>query len=486
MMLLETFIHSALASALGWTVLHSLWQGAIVSSLLGIFLLAVRSPRARYAAACLAMLAILAGFAITLIYLMPAGGGALWTPHPVDRSLGSPTLGPAIPDAWDRGLTTVVPWLAPFWILGVFLFYARHVLGLISISRLRNRGVCAPPAQWQRQITRIAERLQLSRPILLLESCFAETPMVIGHLRPLILMPIGVLSGMPKEQVEAILLHELAHIRRYDYLVNSVQRLVDGFLFYHPAAWWLTRLIRTERENCCDDVAVSISGRVREYAVALASLEQARWSGREPAVAVRGGNLVKRIQRLLYPQGPSSAWTPIFAALILVVTAAFSLGAWQPGKYGSPATNSQPEGVKNAVYSKWLNEEVVYIISPQEREAFEGLTTNDERNKFIEQFWLRRDPTPGTPENEFKTEHYRRIAFANSHFASDRPGWQTDRGRIYILNGPPDEIDSHPRGDATIAFPYDWWLYHGNDNRGSSQAYTFVDRDHNRDYRLEN
>ena len=97
-------------------------------------------------------------------------------------------------------------------------------------------------------------------------------------------------------------------------------------------------------------------------------------------------------------------------------------------------------------YRKWLNEDVAYIITDEERSAFKRLQTDEEREQFIEQFWLRRDPTPDTFENEFREEHYRRIAYANEHYASGIPGWETDRGRIYITFGPPDEIESHPSG----------------------------------------
>ncbi len=135
-------------------------------------------------------------------------------------------------------------------------------------------------------------------------------------------------------------------------------------------------------------------------------------------------------------------------------------------------------------YSKWLNEEVVYIITPEERAAFGKLTTDEERDKFIEQFWLRRDPTPGTPENEFKEEHYRRIAYANSHFASSRPGWQTDRGHMYILYGPPDEIDSHPTGHPQSAYPFEDWRYWHLKGTGDNVDFRFIDRTGQREYQL--
>lgn len=169
-------------------------------------------------------------------------------------------------------------------------------------------------------------------------------------------MPVGLLTGLPSGQVEAILLHELAHIRRYDYLVNLLQRSVEGLLFYHPAVWWISRVIRAERENCCDDVVVAMSGNAREYAAALAALEQNRWSGREPAVAATGGNLVKRIRSLLYPKAPNGAWPPLFAAVILLVTAAVTMTAWplKPPQQTSAAAQAQQNGTGSAPYFKWL------------------------------------------------------------------------------------------------------------------------------------
>jgi beta-lactamase regulating signal transducer with metallopeptidase domain len=173
-------------------------------------------------------------------------------------------------------------------------------------------------------------RLLLTKPVTLLESCFAEVPVVIGHLRPVILMPVGLLAGLPAGQIEAILLHELAHIRRADYLVNLMQTLVEGLLFYHPAAWWISSSIRTERENCCDDLVVLTNQDAHEYATALAALAENRWTMREAALAATGGNLVKRIRRVLaQPEGPRTPIAPLLSVGILVVTGAATLAAWQ-------------------------------------------------------------------------------------------------------------------------------------------------------------
>jgi GWxTD domain-containing protein len=490
MSFLETFVQSPWASAIGWTLLHSLWQGPIVSVALLVVFLAARSPRVRYAAACLALLGMLAAFGLTLFELAPAGRhgtGPIKAP-----SFPAWTL-PAVAGAahtWDPSLAATAPWLAPVWMAGLFIFYIRYAVGFISLQRLRRRGVCSASDQWQRRLNSLCSQLRISRPVLLLESCLADAPMVMGHMRPLILVPIGLLTGLPCAQVEGILLHELAHIRRHDFLVNALQNLVDGLLFYHPAVWWISHVIRSEREKCCDDAVVEISGDAHEYASALAALEQNRWSAHEPAVAARGGSLMKRIHRLLYPSDQNGAWSLVLVTALLLTTAAITLSAWQTDPPRSqllkscPGANDAGTAVSHTVdYARWLNEDVAYIIEDAERAAFKSLTINDERDCFIAQFWLRRDPTPGTPENEFKNEHYRRIAYANKHFAtaSGSPGWQTDRGHIYILYGPPDEIDSHLKESRPYAV--ELWKYRYLEGIGTNSTITFVDKTGKGDYR---
>jgi len=144
-------------------------------------------------------------------------------------------------------------------------------------------------------------------------------------------------------------------------------------------------------------------------------------------------------------------------------------------------------------YRKWLTEDVTYIITNEERQAFNKLQTDEERDQFIEQFWLRRDPTPDTVENEYKEEHYRRIAYANEHFASGIPGWKTDRGRFYIMYGPPDEIESHPAGGSyerpidegggsTSTYPFEQWRYRYIEGVGTNVVLEFVDPSNSGEY----
>jgi len=490
MRLLENVVGSPLAGAVGWTLLHSLWEGAIISVALAAVLLATRSPRIRYAAACAAMLVMLGGFGITFVRMLPEGPQIRAVKKPAFPAWNVATSADAS-DASNTVLAEIVPWLAPFWIAGVWIFYLRHVAGWISVSRMRRRGVCGVSEHWRSELAGLSARLHLTRPVVLLESCLADAPMVLGHFRPYILMPVGLLAGLPAAQVEAILLHELAHIRRYDYLVNVLQRSVEGLLFYHPAVWWMSRVMRNERENCCDDLVVEMSGDAHEYARALAALEQNRWSGCEPAVAARGGNLVKRIRRLLYPKGPNGVWTPLCASVAFLATAALAVVALQaaPAQEGAEA-EAKLKAEKAAPYQRWLNEDVVYIIADVERAAYLKLTNDEEREHFIEQFWERRNPTPGAAENAFKVEHYRRIAYANEHFGtrSGRQGWQTDRGYIYIVYGPPDEIDYHPDGErlgsSQPPYPFEDFRYKHVDGVGDDVSVRFIDRTNTGDFHV--
>jgi beta-lactamase regulating signal transducer with metallopeptidase domain len=377
---LESWLQSPAAIAAGWALFHSLWEGTIIAVVLAATLTITRSARARYVAACLAMCAIVVCFGITLLQLVPRHPTSGVARNPIALGWNDRLVLADLPQAPMRRVADLLPWLVPFWVAGVILFYLRQLASWALTRRLRRTGVCSAPDFWQERLSLLARRLRLSRPVKLLESSLAEVPAVMGHLRPVILMPVGLLTGLPAGQIESILLHELAHIRRYDYLVNMLQTSVEGLLFYHPVVWWISGVIRTEREHCCDDLAVTLSGDAHEYATALAALEQCRWDASEIALAATGGNLVKRIRRLLIPtEGPSSALTPFVSAGILMITAAVGLTAWQekaPALLPPPQALGQPyvvpmtvgqaaptEPSKVSPYSRWLEEDVVYIIT---------------------------------------------------------------------------------------------------------------------------
>jgi beta-lactamase regulating signal transducer with metallopeptidase domain len=166
----------------------------------------------------------------------------------------------------------------------------------------------------------------VSRPVRLCQSLLVEVPTVIGWLRPVILVPVRALTGLAPQQLEALLAHELAHIRRHDYLVNLLQTIVETLLFYHPAVWWVSHQVRVERENCCDDMAVAACGDVLVYARALAELEQLRTGGGDTpalAVAASGGSLMERVGRLVKLPPPrthrSSSWLAGLSTIVAIL-----------------------------------------------------------------------------------------------------------------------------------------------------------------------
>src|SRR5262249_61512628 len=162
-----------------------------------------------------------------------------------------------------------------------------------------RRGVAPAPAAVNALLARLRSRLRVARPVLLLQSAAVAVPTALGTLQPVILLPFSALTGLTTEALEAILAHELAHIRRRDYLVNLLQTAVETLLFYHPAVWWISRRLRIERENCCDDLAVEVTGNARAYARALVGLEQIRSARPAFAVAANGGTTLARLARLL-------------------------------------------------------------------------------------------------------------------------------------------------------------------------------------------
>jgi len=318
------------AQRLGWTLLHFVWQGTAIALLYALIrgLTGRTLPaRARYALACVALAAMALAPAATYLWTGSPAAAAPAT-QLVLTPLGPRSVQPAsIPAAsgWQQAL----PWIVMAWFAGVAAFSIRLAAGWIAAARLRtSRNHLAPPG-CQQMLDRLIARMRIARPVRLLVSTLVESPSVIGWLRPVILAPAGILTGLSPEHIEALLAHELAHIRRHDYLVNVLQGVVESVLFYHPGVWWLSHQIRTEREHCCDDLAVAVSGDVLTYARALAELESTRPAHAQAVLAASGGSLVRRIRRLIDPARPvqsSFAWA-LNVMLLLAIGAIAVRGA---------------------------------------------------------------------------------------------------------------------------------------------------------------
>jgi HEAT repeat protein/beta-lactamase regulating signal transducer with metallopeptidase domain len=340
----------SIIEVLGWTLIHFTWQGTLVAlSLAGVLrMLRGSSTNTRYAAACVALLLMssLPLFTITIISLSTSGKTASGPPpqfvaqpssqpQPVEIEpaivLTQADIASASPRPWlsfrPAPITPLLPWMILLWLSGVVFFSLRLVGGWLYTQRLKSYGTRPLEEGWEQTLRRLCDRLRAPRPARLLESALVKVPMVIGWLRPVILLPAGALTGLTPQQLEAIIAHELAHIRRHDYLINLLQSVLETLLFYHPAVWWVSRQIRQEREHCCDDLAVAVCGDALTYARALLEMEKLRAAGPQLAMAANGGSLMNRIRRLVGAQPKhANRFNGLFAGVI-ALTGLISAGA---------------------------------------------------------------------------------------------------------------------------------------------------------------
>ena len=310
----------------GLTLLHFIWQGTLIGAATMVLLqvLRRRSPQARYTISCAAlvlMLAAPAGTAITLVgptaislpapLAITARSSGTTTPtvafgSPPESALGSTADGNRAQTSW---LTIIVG----IWMIGVSVLLARVVAAWWSVRRLHRATFVSAPSQFIAQAERLSLRLGLHRALRVVDSIDVDTPTVVGWLKPAILLPIAAMANLTPAQVEAILAHEIAHVRRHDVLVNLLQIAAETALFYHPAVWWVSSQIRTEREHCCDEIATSVCDDAITYAEALVELERWRTNTAALALTATGRPLLVRVRRIL---GLPSEDAPRASALI--------------------------------------------------------------------------------------------------------------------------------------------------------------------------
>jgi beta-lactamase regulating signal transducer with metallopeptidase domain len=306
-----------MTTTLGWTLIHFLWQGALIALVLAgaLALLRRSGSRTRYAVSCAAMLLMVISASVTFTGLQFLEWPAGQTPLPAGTAAtdltfstdGAPAAEGVRSDISSSGFAYYLPFLVWAWLGGVSALSIRSIGGWAVAERLARRHTSPADAVWQEKFLWLADRLRVSRPVQLAVSLRAQVPAVVGWLRPTVLMPATMFTGLTSEQIEALLAHELAHVRRHDYIVNLMQTAAETLFFYHPAVWWVSRNIREERENCCDDLAVESCGDTLIYVRALAEMEQLRGTAPRLAVAASGGSLLSRAQRLLQRKPPASS-----------------------------------------------------------------------------------------------------------------------------------------------------------------------------------
>jgi soluble lytic murein transglycosylase-like protein len=317
-MSLQALAHSKEVHAAAWALLHFVWQGGVIAALLWLARAVVPRGQAslRYGAACLALALLALSPPLTFWYLLEQRPFAVAFVQPAELAAGQASY--------------LSLWLLAAWGLGSSLMTLRLLLGLGTLRRMVASATLAS-AHWQRQLTELAERVGSSQRVQLLLSQHVDAPVVLGWLRPVILMPLSAFSSLPPPYLEALLAHELGHVRRLDYLVNVLQSCLEALLFYHPAVHWVSRCMRAEREHCCDDIAIHVTGEPLCYARALAEMETLRVRLPEPALAANGGTLMLRIERILKRPASTRAEPRALLTATCMLASALSLalaGAW--------------------------------------------------------------------------------------------------------------------------------------------------------------
>jgi bla regulator protein BlaR1 len=304
---------ATLIDSVGWTLLHFVWQGGLIVGVTAAVLRMLRSasPVFRYNVACTGLLACLLWPAAEL-YLRLNGNAAGGEPvRMADAILAGRGVGAT------GGLLAYLQehllWIVGLYALCAVVMALRLALGLVWIRNTAR--VQVSNKRLQASVSRMATQFGVTRAVRLRVVDNLASPLTAGWLRPLVLVPASLVSGMPHELLEALLAHEMAHVKRLDYLVNLGQNVVEILLFYHPAVWWISGRIRAEREQIADDIAARHTGDPRTLARALSELEKLQFSRHHLALAANGGELVSRVRRLVRPDQHGPNWKaalPIF------------------------------------------------------------------------------------------------------------------------------------------------------------------------------
>jgi len=324
----------ALITALGWMLVHFLWQGCVLAGL--FWLVCVLSSREnsdlRYWAGICGFFLSLASLFITFAcYYNPE---ARFASAPVQSQAINPFL--VLSGRWpdtgfllQQGLEPALPVVVLLWLTGVLIQSAQAAYGWVVIRRLIRSGTTDIGTSLRSVIGDLQQLLGVRSKVRILKTALIRVPMAVGWFKPLILLPASVLVQLPRDQLEMIIAHELGHIRRYDHLFNLFQIFMETLLFYHPAIAWMSNRVRQERENCCDDLVVACCNKPATYARALASLEVMRGRANTLALAAAGGDLLARIKRIIDHELPRTRSGYVQISFLFLVTLCVALGAHQ-------------------------------------------------------------------------------------------------------------------------------------------------------------
>lgn len=306
LLFLENIIAASFIRALCWTLIHSLWIGAI-AALMGASVLLVKRLTAATRYNLLTAILGLFVIATSLVFYQQLNGSNY---QPAGLEPGNSISSTLMPDQSGNSILQMVetwcnanaPWIVAIW----FIIFCVHCMSTIksvyALNRIRTKGIHEVTPQWKKVVNDLRITMGIRSPVVIKASELVQQPVVIGFLRPLILVPIGLLMNLPADEAEAILLHELAHIKRRDYFVNLLQSFVESAFFFNPGVWWLSQRIRDEREHCCDDAAVSVTGDKTGFVRALVSFNELYVHKYAMGFAGRRHGLLERARRIVHAE----------------------------------------------------------------------------------------------------------------------------------------------------------------------------------------
>ncbi|MCD4683532.1 MAG: M48 family metalloprotease [Bacteroidales bacterium] len=312
----ENMVNQDIFYALGWTLIHSIWQIAIIGLLLklSLFLFKSKSPELRYWVSISAIILVVIISVKTFTNYFPdnsINGNSAVSSELISLSGSSNEAFSNNYDAYEvrenlffQNLTLWIGqniiYIVGIWMLGIILFSIRLAGSFLFVQRIKNRTNFPMEKKWNEYLISIKQKLNIFRRVQLMESVITNIPMVIGHFKPVILLPLGLISSLPCEQVEAIITHELAHIKRKDFLLNIFKSMLEVVFFYHPVFWWISSMADDERENCCDDLTLSVCNETDSLQKALLNLQNLNNNTNKLAAALYQNNyqLLKRIKRM--------------------------------------------------------------------------------------------------------------------------------------------------------------------------------------------
>src|SRR6202521_5126232 len=354
-------ISPELLRGLGWTLLHFVWQEAGLAALFAVALAVCRSAAVRYALAVTTLVLMIASPVITFAWLVRqtnpavrygAQGSSFWVGTLAQGAAASARSGAPAPDPRTEQPNAML-WMVEAWFLGVVLLSLRTAGGLFLIERMRRKEIKPVGQELYEKCLALQRRMGLDRVIQYCECHRLDAPAVLGWFRPVVLLPVRALTGLTEEQIDAVIAHQLAHIRRLDCFVNLFQIATETLLFYHPAVWWVSQRIRAERENCCDDEAIAICGDAVNYARALTLMEEWRTA---PALmmAANRSPLAERVVRLLGWDGAAgrirvAGLTGSFVCLVGALLAGNALLGVAHAALGAGASPKQGQGSSSVI-----------------------------------------------------------------------------------------------------------------------------------------